>query len=53
MIGLSEVYAVVVETTGNISVRHGTSAKLVNPLLLQGVEGGADALQRVGLMRSR
>lgn len=53
MIELSEVYAVVVETTGNISVLHDTSAKRVNPLLLQGVEGGADALQRVGPMRSR
>jgi len=53
VIELSEVYAVVLEATGDISVLHGSGGKLVDPLLLQGVEGGADALQQVGPIRSR
>lgn len=45
VIELSEVYAVVLESTGDISVLHGSGDKKLDPRLLVGVTGGTAALE--------
>jgi len=47
VIELSEVHVVVLESTGDISVLHGPDGKTLDAQLLDGVEGGDDALQEL------
>ena len=48
VIELSEVHVVVLESTGDISVLHGADGKTLDAKLLDGVEGGTEALRELG-----
>ena len=48
VIDLSEVHVVVFEATGDISVLHGSDGKALDARLLDGVEGGEEALRELG-----
>ena len=47
VIDLSEVHLVVLEATGDISVLHGEGGRLPDERLLDGVDGGAEALREL------
>lgn len=47
VIELSEVYVVVLESTGDISVLHGSDGTTLDAKLLDGVEGGDEALKEL------
>jgi len=48
VIELSEVHVVVLESTGDISVLHGSGDKTLDGRLLEGVKGGDEALRELG-----
>jgi len=45
VIELTEVHAVILESTGDISVLHSTGGKSLDPVLLKDVKGGTEALR--------
>ena len=51
VIDLSEVYLVVLEATGDVSVLHGADGAALDARLVEGIEGADDALDRLEAAR--